>query len=396
MEEVRSDIVNIVTPSWTTSIPANLGSAAHGKLKADQWRILGTTYFPISLIRLWGKRIAGDPRSQRCYKILRVTISLLSAIIIATSRVTSSSRADLYLEYMQAYLEGIQELFPDYKCHPNHHMAMHLHEYLRQYGPVNAWWTFPFERIIGMLQRIPNNGKIGMSSRFCQMVIFIYSPGEYEETISRSYTTAANLRGLVRKSDCPEALKNCEPMFEKLVDPQVRNTLVTDMLSASFGDGDDEDDDAIWSGRDTSDVPSDLFEAFRRTLGFAAPSRARFLSHLTIHGLTYTVSLKHPGNSQVLVRIPPGADIVPSQISHIFQLTMSNSVKTFIAVRCYSPHPVKYDPFVHFPSLQTQLWGTALGRLEIITPSDIHSHFAKYNFIWEKKEVTVASSLSRV
>lgn len=166
MEEVRSDIVKIVTPSWATSIPANLGSAAHGKLKADQWRILGTTYFPISLIRLWGRRIAGDPRSKRCYKILRVTISLLSAIIIATSRVTSSSRADLYLEHMQAYLKGIQELFPDYKCHPNHHMAMHLHEYLRQYGPVHAWWTFPFERIIGMLQRIPNNGKIGMSPHF--------------------------------------------------------------------------------------------------------------------------------------------------------------------------------------------------------------------------------------
>jgi hypothetical protein len=32
---------------------------------------------------------------------------------------------------------------------------------LLQYGPVPSWWTFPFERIIGMLQRIPNNGKNG-------------------------------------------------------------------------------------------------------------------------------------------------------------------------------------------------------------------------------------------
>lgn len=166
MNEVRSDVTNIVTPSWMTSIPANLGSAAHGKLKADQWHVLGTTYLPISLIHLWGNRIAGDPRSDRCYNILQVTISLLSAIIIATSCVTSSSRADLYLEHMRAYVEGIQDLFPDYKCHPNHHMALHLQEYLRQYGPVHAWWTFPFERIIGMLQRIPNNGKFGVSCCF--------------------------------------------------------------------------------------------------------------------------------------------------------------------------------------------------------------------------------------
>jgi hypothetical protein len=40
-------------------------------------------------------------------------------------------------------------------------MALHLAEYLRLYGPVHSWWTFPFERLIGMLQRIPNNFQNG-------------------------------------------------------------------------------------------------------------------------------------------------------------------------------------------------------------------------------------------
>jgi hypothetical protein len=40
-------------------------------------------------------------------------------------------------------------------------MAFHLHEYLILFGPVHAWWTFPFERIIGKLQRIPTSEKIG-------------------------------------------------------------------------------------------------------------------------------------------------------------------------------------------------------------------------------------------
>ena len=151
----------MVMPSWITSVPKDLGSPRHGKLKADQWRVLGTTYLPVSLVRLWAQVHEGDKRSDRCGKILNVTISLLSAVIIASSRVTSSSHANLYLQHMQAYLNGIHKLFPKYKFHPNHHMALHLHEYLTLFGPVHAWWTFPFERIIGMLQRIPTSGKIG-------------------------------------------------------------------------------------------------------------------------------------------------------------------------------------------------------------------------------------------
>ena len=64
---------------------------------------------------------------------------------------------------MKSYMEGIKKLFPQYRFRPNHHMALHLHEYLCRFGPVHSWWTFPFERIIGMLQRIPTNFKIGMS-----------------------------------------------------------------------------------------------------------------------------------------------------------------------------------------------------------------------------------------
>ena len=163
MEMIRSDILNIVTPSWMTSIPSNLGSSRHGKLKADQWRVLGTTHLPFSLVRLWGLVEAGNNRSERCNKILHVTISLLSAILIASSRTTSQIHGNLYLQHMQAYIMGVKQLFPDYAFRPNHHMALHLHEYLLRYGPVHGWWTFPFERIIGMLQRIPTNGKIGMS-----------------------------------------------------------------------------------------------------------------------------------------------------------------------------------------------------------------------------------------
>jgi hypothetical protein len=164
-EHFRSDISNMITPSWLTSIPTNLGEANHGKLKADQWRTLGTVYLPVSLVRLWDSdslNAPDDHRSQQCAKLLSMTLSLISAIIIASSRTTSREKANLYFYHMTNYVKGLRELFPCYKLRPNHHMALHLGEYLRFYGPVYSWWTFPFERLIGMLQRIPNNFQNGM------------------------------------------------------------------------------------------------------------------------------------------------------------------------------------------------------------------------------------------
>ena len=73
----------------------------------------------------------------------------------------SRKHAELYLKNMCSYLSGLKELFPEYTLHPNHHMALHLFDYLLLYGPVHSWWTFPFERLIGILQHISTNYKIG-------------------------------------------------------------------------------------------------------------------------------------------------------------------------------------------------------------------------------------------
>jgi hypothetical protein len=171
--QIRLDILNMTTPSWLSSVPANLGDASHGKLKSDQWRTLGMVYLPVSLIRMWDS--LGDQdnsRSQQCKKLLLVTLSLIAAVIIASSRTASEQQADLYLYHIQNYLNGMRELFPQYKFRPNQHMALHLAEYLKFYGPIRSWWTFPFERLIGLLQRIPNNFQIGVLSNPINVFFF--------------------------------------------------------------------------------------------------------------------------------------------------------------------------------------------------------------------------------
>ena len=85
---------------------------------------------------------------------------MISAVIVASSRTTSQENTNLYLHHMQMYLDGLCELFPQYRFLPNQHMAL-LAEYLQFYSPVHSWWTFPFERLIGMLQHILNNFQYG-------------------------------------------------------------------------------------------------------------------------------------------------------------------------------------------------------------------------------------------
>jgi len=166
MAQIWSDIEKLLTPTWVTSAPPKLGDPNHGKLKADQWQALGTIHLPVSLIHLWSMTNDSDPRSMRLHKILEVTLSLVSTVVIATSYTTSPSHAEAYLHHMLWYLNGIRELFPEYDLCPNHHMALHIHGYLLLFGPVHSWWTFPFERMIGLLQRMHYNGKIGMFSFF--------------------------------------------------------------------------------------------------------------------------------------------------------------------------------------------------------------------------------------
>jgi hypothetical protein len=178
VQAIRRNISSMIRPSWLTSVPVQLGSASHGKLKADQWRVLGTVFLPSSLIQLWQtSNPNGDGRTIRCAQILDVTLSLLSAVAIALSHTTSHSHADAMQQHLLDYLRGLKELFPSYKFHPNHHMALHLPEYIKLYGPVHSWWAFPHERVIGMLQHISTNYKMGM--RFTLSLSWVFCLNDY-------------------------------------------------------------------------------------------------------------------------------------------------------------------------------------------------------------------------
>lgn len=146
--EILNDIENMVRPSWLTKPPV----LSRGKLKADDWRSLCTTIFPISLVRLWA-----DKTDEHHTILLEMTLCLISAVVIACSRSTSQLHADNYTKYMYRYRELLHSRFPDLVAKPNFHFAFHIPEFLMLFGPVHGWWTFPFERLWGTLQDVSTN-----------------------------------------------------------------------------------------------------------------------------------------------------------------------------------------------------------------------------------------------
>ncbi|KLO04254.1 hypothetical protein SCHPADRAFT_805036, partial [Schizopora paradoxa] len=155
LAQVRQWISATSRPRWYASLPKNLGDAGHGKLKADQWRSALEFDIPVALAQLWG-----DPSSPR-HKVFRSTMFLAVAIRYATSHTITEKHVSQYNKYMLLYLKSLLEIDPSLRLHPNHHNALHLGDGLLRFGPMHGWWMFPFERVIGNLQRSNTNFKLG-------------------------------------------------------------------------------------------------------------------------------------------------------------------------------------------------------------------------------------------
>lgn len=159
IDVIRADIQSIILPSWLERPPKNFGSAAHGKLKADQWRTVCTVNLTITLVRLWGVASA----SQRDRLLLNNFVHLVTAVDLAARRSMTKERAAVFDHHMFLYLQGLRDIF-SHDLVPNHHLSLHLVTCLLLFGPVHGWWAYPFERYNGLLQSLNTNNLPGKCS----------------------------------------------------------------------------------------------------------------------------------------------------------------------------------------------------------------------------------------
>lgn len=165
LEYIQHVIKATDTPSWINSVPHNYGEASAGSIKADEWRILSTVYLPLALVTLWGdENGAPPPEGSYFLKVLDHTMALFQAVTLVVRYTMTNKRATQYRNFIREWVEGLHTLHPhtvEHADRANVHASFHLYDFLLLFGPVISWWCFPFERLIGVLQKITTNDMIG-------------------------------------------------------------------------------------------------------------------------------------------------------------------------------------------------------------------------------------------
>ncbi|KAJ6484909.1 hypothetical protein C8R45DRAFT_829718 [Mycena sanguinolenta] len=216
------------------------------------------------------------------------------------------------------------------------HAAFHIYDFILLFGPVVDWWCFPFERLIGTLQKINTNDHVG---------------GELEGTIVRSFWRGANLRRQLNRPDCPKMIKQFKVLFDLTFSPH------RDRSAKSVPNPDGKD-----------------------------------RAHYTHQGINYSRDTTHLGNSLVLYY--PSSDAASTTAGSIQRISAENG-QTYFHIRRQAPLPAgKFDPFLPFPYFPAKTYSSKMSALEDKVPPElVLSHCARYKFSDDR---AVIIDLSRV
>ncbi|KAH9051542.1 hypothetical protein EDB87DRAFT_1582376 [Lactarius vividus] len=319
MEAIWADMARTQLPSWVTDVPHNWGTAARGKLSANNWRVICTVHLPITLIRLWG----GDDAPEDWKHKLQNFMDLVCAVQIANVRLISKKDIELYKYYIQRYLTDFKTLYKSAKVKPIHHAALHYGDTLRGFGPAHTHGAAFYERYIHSMQRKNHNMKLG----------------ELELTFMRSSAREAKLQALLfDHSEVHEHVGELAKTYEAFLNEDSRGTRLAHMVDMAHltQQPDFVFDETCLCDANLPDAILPLLVQFlnqrhRTTIystdschGISVLPRAKFLDKFSLRGVQYSTASRQMRNSRVFFRPPkldPSESLAhpePGQIIHVF------------------------------------------------------------------------------
>ncbi|PIL26911.1 hypothetical protein GSI_10049 [Ganoderma sinense ZZ0214-1] len=288
LDQIRKDIAATSFPSWMERPPKNFGSPSHGKLKADQWRTVCTVSLVISLCRLWGSSTA----SRRQRLLLDNFLDLARAVDLAARHAMDQPRVEKYDGYMLSYLTSLRSLF-GHQLVPNHHLSLHLRECLSLFGPVHAWWAFPFERFNGLL------GRLNTNSKSAQMAV----------TFMRYFYIGVNLRWLMNTTKWPD-MSHYQHMVAAYKDAvmnavSIRGVNVADIVAFESHETDTDAYMAIYDEQKEVNLSADVHRALATLLRpsgdkQALSAKCHHIRSVDRDGMTFATRKAGKRNSFVL------------------------------------------------------------------------------------------------
>lgn len=187
--------------------------------------------------------------------------------------------------------------------------------------------------------------------------------GQLEATIHRAFLRGANLRRWLCQQDCPQVVRDCKTLFEKIYHAKPDD----DLHIAEIWHTQNEQ---VGPAVPTPDELRPLVSAKHVQL------RARYRAHKVI----YARRTAHHGNSLVLFY--PGGQTkmqpAPGSIEHIYSDPVDGGVR--FAVRRFLPIQVNGpDPYTQWDDFPAKLWSSDQStELEAVEVDSVRAHFACY------------------
>jgi len=144
---IQKCVDQIILPSDVGRIPYKIQSGFAG-FKADQFKIWITVY---SIPSLFGVLPADH---LECWRHFVLACRLLCKQCLTHDEV---SLADALLIH---FCKRVEHLYTKEAITPNMHMHGHLKEVILDYGPIQEFWLFSFERYNGILGKQPSNNRL--------------------------------------------------------------------------------------------------------------------------------------------------------------------------------------------------------------------------------------------
>ncbi|KAI0054698.1 hypothetical protein BV25DRAFT_1816687 [Artomyces pyxidatus] len=380
LHEVKKDMAKTELPSWISPAPKNLGSTSQGKLSADQMLTTCTIHLPITLIRLWGN-LEGRP-----HEMLANYLDLIVAVEIGSMLTTSPAHIKIYDERMVRYLETMIDLYKEAKVQPNHHLSLHLGDFLYAFGPVHAWRAFAFERYNYIFQQEKTNQKFG----------------ELELTFMNHTCRSANLRPLMRDPVINEKMSELLEAYRKLEEEDRRGTRLTEINILN-----PEHREPVTFGqakRDLIELDRSIYRSLLSLFNMECPNQfapyyglpatpgllvlsrsAKRHEKMQISGVSYQSHDRSPKDSNIIYKASDGSENA-GRIVSIFTHTRSGAgedviSEVFLAVQKLEElsdiHSV-FDKFRTFALVGgTLYYDKYQDKIQVIRPRQVLCHFAR-------------------
>ncbi|KAJ3885680.1 hypothetical protein GG344DRAFT_70322 [Lentinula edodes] len=389
LQRIQQVIREAVTPAWVTNPPPNVGSAQAGTLKAEHWRTLFLIHVPLAVLSLWQEKSPlASPEASSMTSVVDTTMHLACASLVMAKRTLSVERRNLYRHLLRLHILGLKQDFPGW-IFPTHHLAFHIFDGMNNFSGVRNWWLFPFENLIGKLQRIPTNHITGLFILLSAWgLTYIGKIGQFEHTMLHSFCKGASFRQWLLRENSPPILRYCQQLLDKAYNYDRGSSAPPPPVAPA----DDIDDSEGSITVDAELVASNFAQPDSKYKILPSPTLTRLLraepfecfSRIPGSKGDYTIPGEGAiGNSNICFQAQgtyrPGQRWIAGQIRHIFRRTQNGPLQ---AVICRSMPASTPHPFADYwaNGFEADMVASNFSdTLEIITLSQIAGHIARWS-----------------